>query len=100
MPCRLVWRRSACPLAPPTPGETIVYAVCPAQFVKIAKAVIDTMGHYSRPDLFRLEFRAQPHQQVGGEPLRVVESLPRGELERVADRHEVTTASIEEAVAR
>ena len=53
------------PLAPPTPGDTIVYAVCPAQFVKIAKAVIDTVGHYARPDLFTLSVqRAGRTRQV------------------------------------
>ena len=74
------------PLAPPTPGDTIVYAVCPAQFVKIAKAVIDTVGHYARPDLFTLSVHARPHQQVAR---RAVESAPTGELRRIADRHEV-----------
>lgn len=91
------------PLAPPTPGDTIVYAVCPAQFVKIAKAVIDTMGHYSRPDLFSLAFHAQPHQDPArgrGTAQRVLESVPGGELMRIADRHEVTTAQLEAAMSR
>ena len=85
------------PLAPPTAGDTIVYAVCPAQFVKIAKAVIDTVGHYARPDLFTLSFNAPPHQQVAR---GAVESLPAGELRRIADRHEVSVGEIEAAVAR
>jgi predicted amidohydrolase len=83
------------PLAPPTPGDTIVYAVCPAQFVKIAKAVIDTVGHYARPDLFTLSVHAQPYQQV---VRRAVESTRPGELHRIADRHEVSVAELEAAV--
>ena len=59
------------PLAPPTPGDTIVYAVCPAQFVKIAKAVVDTVGHYARPDLFTLSVHARPHQQLGASRGRI-----------------------------
>jgi hypothetical protein len=87
------------PLISPTPGDTIVYAVCPAQFVKIAKAVIDTVGHYARPDLFTLSFNATPHQ--GPLPLarRAVESLPAGELRRIGDRHEVSIGELEAAVA-
>ena len=91
------------PLAAPTAGDTIVYAVCPAQFVKIAKAVIDTMGHYARPDLFSLAFHARAYQQPAGSPvssLQAVESMPAGELLRVADLHEVTPAQIEAAVSR
>src|SRR5205085_7943923 len=93
------WQRGLCanrhPLAPPTRGDTIVYAVCPAQFVKIAKAVVDTMGHYARPDLFTLGFHADAHQ--GTMPTaalgqRRLETLAPGELTRIADRHEVAPA--------
>ena len=90
------------PLTPPTAGDTIVYADCPARFVKIAKAVIDTMGHYARPDLFRLDFHATAYQQAEPPrtPLQAMESLPPGELQRIADRHEVTPAAMEEALGR
>jgi nitrilase len=89
------------PLAPPTPGDTIVYAVCPAQFVKIAKAVVDTMGHYARPDLFTLAFHADAHQgamTTAALGQRRLEALAPGELTRIADRHEVAPAQIENAV--
>lgn len=87
------------PLAPPVAGDTIVHCVCPAQFVKIAKAVIDTMGHYSRPDIFSLGYHAVAHQ--GGMQARAaVESLPAGELLRIADRHEVAPGDVERAVSR
>src|SRR5580765_801360 len=88
------------PLVPPTPGDTIVYAVCPAQFVKIAKAVVDTMGHYARPDVFSLVHHGRGATAEGGTrgvAMRAVESLPAGELLRIADRHEVTTAMLEAA---
>lgn len=91
------------PLVPPTPGDTIVYGVCPAQFVKIAKAVVDTMGHYARPDVFSLVHHARTPSLEGssrGAAIRAVESLPAGELLRIADRHEVTTAMIEEGASR
>jgi nitrilase len=91
------------PLAPPTPGDTIVYSVCPAQFVKIAKAVVDTMGHYARPDVFSLVYHGRAAAVEGGSrgvAMRAVESLAAGELLRIADRHEVTTAMLEEAASR
>ena len=83
------------PLTPATPGDTIVYAVCPAKFIKIAKAVIDTVGHYARPDVFTLSVRPQTRQKAQ----RAVESLGAGELSRIADRNEVQAADIERAVA-
>jgi hypothetical protein len=68
--------------------------------VKIAKAVIDTVGHYARPDLFTLAFHGRAAEGAGrARARRAVESLPRGELARIADRHEVDPAQIEEAVS-
>ena len=32
----------------------IIYADCPAWMIKAVKAIVDTVGHYSRPDLLRL----------------------------------------------
>ena len=60
------------------------------------------MGHYARPDLFRLDFHATAYQQAEPPrtPLQAMESLPPGELQRIADRHEVTPAAMEEALGR
>lgn len=82
------------PLQPPVHGDTIVYADCPAQFIKIAKAIIDTRGHYARHDLFRLQVAQGPAAQL----VQAVESLPTGELDRIADRHEISRAQLLEAV--
>lgn len=84
------------PLAPPTLGDTIVYADCPAAMIKIAKAIIDTRGHYARHDLFRLEVK----QEAARDTVRAIESLPAGELDRIADRHGVARADLQEAAAR
>ena len=81
-------------LTPPTLGDTIVYGVCAANAIKLGKAIIDTMGHYSRPDIFGLEYRAKPYQQV----LDTAGSLPQGELNRIADRHEVSRQEIVTAI--
>jgi nitrilase len=49
------------PLVPPTSGDTILYADCQAGMIKAWKAIIDTAGHYARPDILRLEYS-------GGQP--------------------------------
>jgi len=41
------------PLVPPTSGDTILYAECQADMIKVWKAIIDTVGHYARPDIVR-----------------------------------------------
>ena len=81
------------PLAPPTLGDTIVYAECPAQMIKIAKAIIDTRGHYARHDLFALQVREDPRLAT----VRAVESTPPGELDAIADAHEVSRAELLQA---
>ena len=44
------------PIAGPVHGDTILYAECESRLVKLAKAVIDTNGHYTRPDLLTLAY--------------------------------------------
>lgn len=82
------------PMAPPTLGDTIVYADCPAQMIKIAKAIIDTCGHYSRKDLFSLTVGG-PNTQIATQAL---ESAKPSELERIADRYELSRADLESAL--
>ncbi|MBH8561536.1 carbon-nitrogen hydrolase family protein [Nostoc sp. CENA67] len=82
------------PLVKPTSGDTIVYAVCPAQMIKVWKAIIDASGHYSRPDIVSLSFHPKPYQKIA----EVIEKTQRGELERYADRYEVSLKDVEAVV--
>lgn len=67
--------------------ETILYADCPANMIKAAKALFDAMGHYARPDVLRLQVRREPWAaEVPGLPAR----LPRDELRRIAEMHEIS----------
>ena len=43
-----------------TYGDTILYADCAADMIKINKAIIDTGGHYGRPDVVSLDWHAKP----------------------------------------
>jgi predicted amidohydrolase len=83
-------------LAPPTSGDTIVYATCQADMIKVWKAVIDTVGHYSRPDIATLDFHAAPYQAV----LEAAERAGPAEIARIAERHEVDGRRVEAAVER
>jgi nitrilase len=85
-----VYMPTSLPAVAPTPGDTIIYAVCPANAIKLGKAIIDTMGHYARPDIFGLEYRARPYQLQ----LEALETMQPGELERLADRHGVPSRDI------
>lgn len=81
------------PLVPPTSGDTILYAECQADMIKVWKAVIDTVGHYARPDVLRLEYLPQLAAQA-------VERLPHTQLEEIAAKHEVNRDSVETVIER
>lgn len=72
------------PLVEPTTGNTILYAECQAWMIKATKAIVDAGGHYSRPDVVRIQIR----REHGWEPV-VSPRKRRSELERAADAHEV-----------
>jgi predicted amidohydrolase len=88
------------PLAPPTPGDTIVYADCQADMIKVWKALVDTMGHYARPDIVRLQYLAHRVAGVAEFAAEAVEETRRDELEAIADRHGVAREDLEAAASR
>ncbi len=88
------------PLAPPTPGDTIVYADCQADMIKVWKALVDTMGHYARPDIVRLQYLAHRVTGVAELAAEAVEETRRDELEAIADRHGVAREDLEAAASR
>lgn len=86
------------PLVPPTPGDTILYADCPADMIKVWKVIVDTVGHYARPDIVRLQYGRE--LQLGLDELasRALEKAPRGQVERIAERHGVSRQQVEAGV--
>ena len=86
------------PLVPPTPGDTILYAECRADMIKVWKAIIDTVGHYARPDLVRLEYRGPQPAEVADLVLEAFEKSPAAQIERAAEQHGTSRQSVEDAV--
>lgn len=79
-------------LAGPTYGEAIVYAELEAWMIKATKAIVDTMGHYARPDVLKLLVRREHGWAPAGtardlSALRAV--LNDDALKRAADAREV-----------
>ena len=51
-------------IAGPAEGEDILVADCSTEYVYSAKAVCDVVGHYSRPDVFRLGVNRASQRRV------------------------------------
>jgi nitrilase len=88
-------------LAGPTYGEAMVYAELEAWMIKATKAIVDTMGHYARPDVLRLLVRReQGWVQAGAasdlSPLRA--ALNDDALKRAADARDVASDTVIEMV--
>jgi nitrilase len=86
-------------LAGPVYGEALVYAELEAWMIKATKAIVDTMGHYARPDVLRLLVHGEQGWQPAGSardlsPVRL--ALTDEALTRAADAHDVDPATVVE----
>ena len=84
-------------VAGPTYGEAMVYAELEAWMIKATKAIVDTMGHYARPDVLRLLMRREQGWEPVGQarelaPLRAV--LSDDALKRAADARDVASERV------
>ncbi|MGH2359336.1 MAG: nitrilase-related carbon-nitrogen hydrolase, partial [bacterium] len=86
------------PLVPPTPGDTILYAECRADMIKVWKAIIDTVGHYARPDIVRLQYLHPEEAQRF--VVQAFEKTPAARIEEMADRQGTSRGAVESAVER
>jgi nitrilase len=88
------------PLVPPTSGDTIIYAECQADMIKVWKALIDTVGHYARPDIVRLQYLKNGQQGFADVAVEAFENSAPDEIEKNAERHQVSRQAVESAVER
>jgi nitrilase len=88
------------PLVPPTSGDTIIYADCQADMIKVWKALVDTVGHYARPDIVRLQYLKTPPEDVAGMIAKAVEETRRDDLDAIAERRGVGREEVEAAASR
>ena len=88
--------------APVFGAETIVYADCDANLIKAAKAVFDSLGHYTRWDVVQLLVREEgwnPEQALGEERRRASLKFSAAELRRLSERCELPVERLEEVLA-
>jgi nitrilase len=84
------------PLAGPVEGPQIIFAELQAWMIKAFKSIVDTAGHYSRPDVVRLVLNsAAPSRESIVTYRGFFESLPPRALADAADRHGVDPARAE-----
>jgi len=68
--------------------------------IKVWKAIIDTVGHYARPDIVRLQYLKTPHTGVAALAGEALDQAPPDELEAAAERHGVSREDLESALAQ
>lgn len=87
------------PLVGPVEGPQLIYADAQAWMIKAVKAIVDTAGHYSRPDVAKIMLRKGDggwHEAglpyVGGKEA----PLSRAALQRSADAYAVGMSEVEQ----
>lgn len=88
------------PLVPPTPGDTIIYAECQADMIKVWKAIIDTVGHYARPDIVRLQYMKPAEAALAENANWTLDRASGADVERIAERHDLGRAELESAIEK
>ncbi len=88
------------PLVPPTSGDTILYADCQADMIKVWKALIDTVGHYARPDIVRLQYSQPGQSALGVQVAEAFERTPGDQVERIAEQHGLARKDLAPVVER
>lgn len=85
-----VWSPPGVPLAEPCFGARIVYADLHANMIKVMKAILDSIGHYARPDVLRLLVRRNDRWDDAGTPASQAPLvIERDRLARAAEFQDV-----------
>lgn len=75
--------------------EKILYADCYANQIKLAKALLDCLGHYTRWDLVQLQVRSEPWTPEVEIPKKIFKQLPLNELRRISQEYAISLDKLE-----
>ena len=88
-----VWSPLGVPLVEPQLGSAMIYADLHADMIKATKAIVDTAGHYARPDAVRVQVRRNDRWDdaaapAAPEPIGDTAAGPRQDRESVTAARE------------
>ena len=67
--------------------------------IKVWKAIIDTVGHYARPDIVRLQFM-KDEAALADAARQALAGTSLDRLEMTAERHEMSGQQLESEIER
>ena len=80
--------------------EAILYADCYASQIKLAKAIFDCLGHYTRWDIVNLQVRREPWtpevKAVNKPPVK----LPMRELQNISEEYEISMDKLQGIICK
>lgn len=87
------------PITGPVQGSQLLYADCIADHIKVFKAICDTLGHYSRPDVVQVMLRRKSGwSPVGAGYTSGPEAVfYEDDLTRAADEYEIDEELVKQA---
>ena len=80
--------------------DAILYSDCNANQIKAVKAVFDSLGHYSRWDVVRLDVRSEawdPEVSKGDSSTSLYD-LPESELKKISEKYEIGIGKLESLI--
>jgi len=77
--------------------ETILYADCHAHHLKLAKAIFDCLGHYTRWDVVRLQVRREPWEPVVEVRKPIIE-VAADKLRHISEEYEIAPDKLESLI--
>jgi len=87
------------PLLEPAFGPQILYATLEAWMIKALRSIVDTVGHYARPDVFKLLIRQDEWREAGSRGKRIPPSLA-DKLKRAAEANDVDETKVLDTAKR
>lgn len=81
------------PMVEPQFGPKMIYGELEAWMIKAIRAIVDTMGHYGRPDVFKLLIRQGEWREAGSRGKKLDPALS-DRLKRAAEQRDVDEAKV------